>query len=202
MAKKINPINATYQENPYIKNLFTEGQNLYQGRMTGANQAEQNILANQANVLSNVNRNATSGSQALATAAGVQGQTNQSFNDLAMAEAQNKQNRFGIQSQVSQLMAQEGDKVYQDKLRNYYDDLNYKRGLEGAAMQNKANFWGGLDNAIGAGISLFTPGGLLAGKKTDPNSGVATDINTGGQRSAGGFSGQYGPPNNFPMYRR
>lgn len=165
MAKKINPVNATYTESEPIKDLYAEGQNLYQGRMAGATQAEQNILGNQANVLSNVGRNATSGSQALAVAAGVQGQTNQAFNDLALQEAQNKQQRFGIYSNVSQLMSQEGDKVFQDKLRKYYDDLNYKRALEGASMQNKAKAWGGLDNAIMGAISLGTGGGLLAGRQ-------------------------------------
>ena len=163
LARGINPVNTTYDESPYIKDLYGEGRNLYQGRMAGAGTAEQNLLTNQANVLSNVGRNATSGSKALAVAAGVQGQTNQGFQDLAQTETQDKQRRFGIYSNVSQLMSQEGDKVYQDKLRKYYDDLNYKRGLEGAAMQNKANFWQGLDDTAMAVAGAFTPGGILAG---------------------------------------
>ena len=164
MAKAINPVNAVAEVNQPIQDLYAEGKNLYQGRMAGANQLEQNLLTNQANAMGSVNKNATSGSQALAVAAGLQGQTNQGFQDLQLNEAQDKQNRFGVMSNVSQLLSQEQDKVYQDKLRNYYDDLNYKRGLEGAAMQNNANFWGGLDNTIGAGLSLISPGGLLSGK--------------------------------------
>lgn len=168
MAKKINPVNTTYEQNPAIENLYAEGKNMYQGRMAGANQAEQNIMGNQANTIANVGRNATSGSQALAIAAGVQGQTNQSFNDLALQEAQNKQNRFGIYSNVSQLMAQEGDKVYQDKLRKYYDDLNYKRGLEGASMQNKAAFFSGIDDTINTGAQIAM---MAAGAPPIPKAG-------------------------------
>jgi hypothetical protein len=153
--------------------------------MAGAGAGEQNLLTNQANILGNVGRNATSGSQALAVAAGVQGQTNQGFQDLALKEAQDKKQRFGIYSNVSQLMSQEGDKVYQDKLRRYYDDLNYKRGLEGASMQNKANFWGGLDDTVQSAVSLFTPGGLLAGK------GGGGGGTGGGTNPGGNMIGRY-----------
>jgi hypothetical protein len=163
MAKKIKPVQATYVENQAIQDLAAEGQNLYRGRMAGSGAAEANILANAANTNASVARNATSGSQALAVAAGVQGQADQSFQDLAEKEAQDKQNRFGIYSNTSQLMAQEGDKVFQDKLRKYYDDLNYKRALEGASMQNKQAMWGGIDDAVNSAIAIGT-GGLIGGK--------------------------------------
>jgi len=193
MAKGINPIQANYETSEPIQDLYNEGRNLYQGRTAGANALEQNLLTNQANAMGNVNRNATSGSQALAVAAGLQGQTNQGFQDLQLNEAQDKQNRFGVMSNVSQLLAQEGDKVYQDKLRKYYDDLNYKRGLEGAAMQNNANFWGGLDNAIGAGVSLLSPGGLLSGRKSP----------TGGQQMGNTIGGtpMYGANPNLSYFK-
>ena len=170
LARSINPVNTTYEEsvrsggeNPYIQALYGQGRNLYQGRMEGASQAEQNLLTNQSNTISSIENNAGDASTVLAAAAGVGGQTNDALVDLSTAEGADKRNRFGIYSNVSQLMAQEGDKVYQDKLRSYYDDLNYKRSLEGSAMQNKANFWGGLDDTIKTGISLLSPGGALSG---------------------------------------
>lgn len=190
-AKKINPVNATYETNPEISDLYAEGKNLYQGRMAGAGAAEQNLLTNQANTLNTVQKNATSGSQALAVAAGVAGQTDQAVNDLAVKEAQDKQRRFGVYSNVSQLMAQEGDKVFQDKLRRYYDDLNQKRSLEGAAMQNQANAWGGLDNTLMAGASLIAPGGLLAGK----GGGGTAGNNIPRPQMSGGTGARY----NFPQ---
>lgn len=152
LARQIKPVNATYTENPFIKSLYSQGANLYNGRMAGANAAEQGIQTNAANTNAAVERNAGDASTALAVAAGVQGQANQATNDLALRESMDKQNRFGVYSNVSQLMAQEGDKVFQDKLRKYYDDLNYKRALEGAAQQNTANAWGGLDKAVGSVI--------------------------------------------------
>ncbi len=162
-ARGINPINTTYEASQPINDLYHEGQNLYQGRMAGANQAENNFLASGANTRSAIERGATSGSQALAIAAGAQGQTDQSFQNLYQNEAQDKLQRFGIYSNVSQLQSQEGDKIYQDKLRKYYDDLNYKRALQGASMQNMQGFWGGIDDTIKAGVSLLSPGGALAG---------------------------------------
>ena len=163
MAKKIKPVNAFYKESEYIKDLYGEGANLYKGRMAGASAAEQNIAQNAASTNAIAERNAGDASTLLAYAAGTQGAAGEQYSNLAVNEAQDKQRRFGIYSNVSQLMAQEGDKVFQDKLRNYYDDLNYKRALEGASMQNKANAWGGLDKAIMGGVSLLAPGGALAG---------------------------------------
>lgn len=165
MAKRINPVQTTYETSKPIENLYAEGQNLYEGRMAGATQQEQNLLTSGANFSAAVDRSATSGSQAIAAKAAGLATTDQGFQDLALKEAEDKQRRFGVLSNVSQLMAQEGDKVYQDKLRKYYDDLNYKRALEGASMQNKANFWGGLDDTVNTAVSLFSPGGLLSGKK-------------------------------------
>lgn len=181
LASRIHPVNTEYQESPYIKSLYGEGRNLYQGRMAGANAAEQNLRTNEANVLSGAEANAGDAGTLLAYGAGIHGQTDNSLTNLGVAESQDKQQRLGIYSDVSRMMANEGEKVYEDKLRNYYDDLNYKRGLEGAAMQNKSNFWGGIDDTIKAGISAFTPGGFLAGT-------------LGG----GGGGNRVAPPNNSP----
>lgn len=179
LAKSIKPVNATYTESPFIEDLYSEGRNLYQGRMAGANAAEQAIATNAANTNANIGRNAGDASTLLATAAGVQGQADDATINLATQEGQNKVGRFGVYSNVSQLMNAERDKVFQDKLRKYYDDLNYKRALEGASMQNKANAWGGLDNMIMSAASLFTPGGALAGAGRSAGSAVgaaASDI--------------------------
>lgn len=164
LAKKINPVNQTYTEDPAITGLYSEGKNLYQGRMAGVTQAEQGISTGEANATAFGERNATDASQLLSFGAGVYGQGNDARVNLAVKEAEDKQNRFGIYSSVSQLLNQERDKVFQDKLRKYYDDLNYKRALEGAAMQNKANAWQGLDQNILSVASLFSPGGAFAVK--------------------------------------
>lgn len=183
LAKRINPVDATYQASPAITNLYNAGENLYQGRMPGAVAGEQNIETNAANTDAAVTRNATSGSQALAVEAGVQGQADNAITGLATKEAQDKENRFGIYSNVSQLMAEEGNKVFQDKLRKYYDDLNYKRALQGSAMQNKASFFSGLDDTAMAVVSAFAPGGFLAKKAV----GAAGSAAGGGQPAFSGI---------------
>lgn len=179
LAKKINPINQTYVEDPTITGLYGEGKNLYQGRMAGATQAEQGISTDEANATAFGERNATDASQLLSYGAGVYGQGDEARTNLATKEAQDKVGRFGVYSNVSQLLNQEHDKVFQDKLRKYYDDLNYKRALEGAAMQNKANAWNGLDDTIMSAATLFAggipgQGGNGAAKGTQSEAAAST----------------------------
>lgn len=165
LAKRINPVNTTYEENPYIQSLYGQGRNLFQGRMAGAGAAEQNILTNQSNTVASAENNATDASQVLAVGAGAQGQTDAALSDLSTREAMDKQRRFGVYSNVSQLMAQEGDKVYQDKLRRYYDDLNYKRALQGASTQNLQSGLGEIDSQVELAAQLLS-GGII-----NPSSG-------------------------------
>ena len=198
MAKRIKPVNTEYKVSEPIQKLYGEGANLYKGRMAGASAAESNIAQNAASTNAVAQNNAGDASTLLAFAAGTQGQAGQDYGNLAVGEAQDKQRRFGIYSNVSQLMAQEGDKVYQDKLRNYYDDLNYKRALEGAAMQNKSNAWNSLDKSIMSVGSMFVPGGAFAGggggnaaPSPNPYTSVGTQGNGAytGRRNYGGYTG-------------
>lgn len=163
LAKSINPIDSPYTESPYTKALYGQGANLYKGRMAGAGAAEANIFQNAANTNAMASRNAGDASTLLATAAGVQGQADQSFANLAVGEAADKMNRFGVFSDVTQQMTRERDKVQEDKLRRYYDDLNYKRALEASAMQNRNKIWGSLDNVANAAVSLATMGAFKGG---------------------------------------
>lgn len=177
MAKKINPVDQQYTESPIIQGLYSEGKNLYQGRMAGATQAEQGISTGEANATAFGERNATDASQLLSFGASVYGQGDDQRINLAVKEAQDKQGRFGIYSNVSEMLNNERDKVFQDKLRKYYDDLNYKRALEGAAMQNKANAWGALDSNIMSAASLFMGGGGWGG---ETNKQVVSGLESGG----------------------
>lgn len=176
LAKRINPVDTTYAdsvrsggENPYIQSLYSQGRNFFQGRMAGADEAQQGVYTSGANAIANTENNATDASQALAIGAGVQGQTDAALSDLATKESMDKQRRFGVYSNVSQLMANEGDKVYQDKLRKYYDDLNYKRALQGASQQNLQSGLEAFDQQGELAASLLS-GGYIGGR-TGGNSG-------------------------------
>lgn len=203
-AKRIHPVDTTYAdavrqggENPYIQALYGEGRNLYQGRMAGAGAAEQNILTNQANTLANVENNATDSSQVLAIGAGLQGQTDSSLAGLAANEGMDKQRRFGAFSNISQLMAQEGDKIYQDKLRKYYDDLNYKRALQGSSMQNLHSSLEGMDQQGELAASLLS-GGYIGGRTGGRGGGGSTAGN--GTPMTTGWQPGWTPKNRYDTF--
>lgn len=176
LANSIKPVNANYEINPASTSLYSAAKNLYSGRMPGANAIENAIYATGANTVANANRNATDASQALAVSAASQAQSNSSLNDLAVTEANNKLQRFGALSNATSQMVSEGDKVFQDKLRRYYDDLNYKRALEGAAMQNRNAIWGTLDDVVGAGLSFINPAAGIGGMRSSGRDGNVTDF--------------------------
>lgn len=158
----------TYKANPLAGQRLGLAQQLLNARMPGAATAERNIYGNQATTLANVNRNATDASQALALSAGVQGQTNQSFQDLGMQEAQDYQRRYSNLEGAQEGMIAEGDKVYQDQVRKF----GVLSQIRGAQNENRQNTWGDISNlgfsAMGFGMqggfkNLFGGGGQQGG---------------------------------------
>lgn len=167
MANKIHPQDVTYTESQYAKNQLGAVNQAYNSRSAGAANAEENIGFNQANSFAGVERNATSGSQALAVLAGLQGQSNQAYTDLASKEAQSHQALLGELGMANSAMTNENDKIYNDKLRKYNNDLNAKNALQNAAWKNKgamvddlitSHFGGGGDASGGGngGLNPFT----------------------------------------------
>jgi len=136
-SKKINPIWQQYQQNPFAKQQLGIAQQLFNGRMAGAPQLQNNIFSSQGNTLDAINRNATDSSQALALAAGAQGQTNESLQDLQIKEAQNKAMMLQNLNQAYGVNIGEGDKEYQSMLQKYGMDVDRKDALRNAGAQNK-----------------------------------------------------------------
>lgn len=155
MSNAINPNDPKYSTSPYAQQRLGLAQTLLNARMPGASAMERNIYGNQANQMQNVNRNATSGSQALAMGAAAQGQTNQAFQNLGVQEQQDYYNRLQNVTGAQQGMTQEGDKVYQDQLRDYQEKMSLKNAYLGASMQNKTTSYNSLANT---GLS----GGMMA----------------------------------------
>lgn len=140
----------TYKENPLSRQRLALAQTLLNARTPGAVAAERNIYANQANTVSNINRNATDSSQALALATGTQGQANDAFTNLGMNEAQDYQRRYGNYAQAQEGVINEGDKVFQDQVRKFEN----KVGMQGQINQNRQNSWGEISN-LGFGLANF-----------------------------------------------
>lgn len=136
-STKINPVWQQYQTNPFARKQLYTAQNAYSGRMAGAPQLERNIFSSGANFMSNVNRNATDSSQALALAAAGQGQTNESLSNLQTQEAQNKYSMLNNLNRAYGTMIGEGDKTYQSLLQKYQMDAERKDALRSAGAQNK-----------------------------------------------------------------
>lgn len=147
--------NPQYQINPLAQQRLGLSQTLLNARSPGAANVERNIYANQATQMANVSRNATDASQALGIAAGIGGQTNQAFNDLGIQEANDYQRRLGNLEGAQEGMIHEGDKVFNDQVRRFNDEVQ----MRGAQQQNKQAGWGDLSN-LGFGLADF---GLAGG---------------------------------------
>lgn len=170
---KKNPI---YKENPIAAQRLGLAQQLLNARQPGAAALERNIYGNQATTLAQVNRNSTDASQALALAAGVQGQTNQAFNQLGIQEGQDYYNRLNNLNSAQDAKIAEGDKVFQDQVRRFND----MAAIRGAQTQNTANAFSTVSN-LGFGLMNF---GLSGG---------------GNALFGGGNSGQTGS-GSMPIY--
>ena len=175
--RRLGEQDPTYQTSPYAKQRLDYAQTILNARMPGAGSAERNIFANQASGLANVNRNATDSSTALAAAAGLQGQSNQAFQDLGQQEAQDYYRRLENLNSAQQGMISENDKAYQDQVRRF----DNKVALAGARNQINQSSWQSISNLGFAGMNFGMAGGfngLLGGG----SSSMPQNINTGNLR--------------------
>ena len=190
----------TYQASQYAGQRLGLAQTLLNARMPGATAMERNIYGNQANQLSNVNRNATDSSQALALGAAAQGQTNQAFQGLATQEQQDYYNRLQNVTGAQQGMITEGDKVYQDKVRRF-DDL---AAITGAKIQNTGQAFNSLANFGMGAAGLMAQYGYGGAPKNGGGGGgggmwgMGGGYNGGGYGGYGGGYGIYGAPSTQP----
>lgn len=113
-----------YTSSPYAAKTLGLAQTLLNSRMPGAASRERNIYGAGANAMGNINRNVTDSSQALALGAGIQGQQGSQFNDLAMQEGQDYYQKLGNLNQAYGGMTQEHDKLFDDEVRRWQDQVN------------------------------------------------------------------------------
>ena len=136
LANKVVVPDATYASSPYAAAMLASATQLKNSRMAGAASAEQNIDANQSNSIDSVDRNATSGAQALAMLGAIQGQSNSAFNNLRLQEGADEQYKNNNWNMANQQMIGEGDKEYADRIRKQNMAIQEKNSLRGAANQN------------------------------------------------------------------
>lgn len=156
--EELMKLNPQYQANPLAAQQMGLAQTLLNARMPGAAAAEHNIYQSQANMIGQVNRNATDASQVLAMAAAGQGQANQAFGNLATQEAQDYQRRYGNLATAQQGVINEGDKVFQDQVRRFQDMAQ----IRGAQNANRQNTWDSVSNLGFGAMNLGMMGGYDA----------------------------------------
>ena len=208
-ANAINPVDVSYTTSPYAQQQLSLAQNAMNARMPGSAQAEANAYRNQSNSFMNLSRAAGS-PQALMQAAGaLQGATNNSLNQLAVQEAQYKNQMMGNLNNALSNMTNERDKVYQDNLRKYNRDFNLKQGLLNSAEQNAANASQSINGAVSSianTVLNVVGGGMLGGVPNNSSGGAAnlSGLMGSGGATNGGLSdnqllqGGYAQPyNNF-----
>jgi len=172
----------TYKENPIAGQRMSLAQTLLNARMPGAASVERNIYGSQANATAGATRAASDGSQLLATAGNIQGNTNAAFNKLGMAEADDYQRRFGNLVGAQEGVINEQDKVFNDRIRRFGNETQIK----GAQSANNAANWGDVSN-LGFSLMDFGAGGGFqnffnnGGGQNNPPSVTRAGLDMGGQ---------------------
>lgn len=147
-ALKLDP---TYKSSPYAANTLGLAQTLLNSRMAGAAGRARSIYGTQANTIANAQRNATDASQALAVGAASQGQADQSFGNEQQLEGQDYLNKVNNLNTANQGMTAEGDKVFDDSVRRWQDQVN-------TIMAKYKSKSAGNQSLINAGGSLASTG--------------------------------------------
>ncbi|WP_407522681.1 hypothetical protein PDL71_15480 [Lacibacter sp. MH-610] len=174
-ADRIKLNDPTYKESEYAKEALTTARQRMGGRMPGATALQGGLLSNQANAFTNLSRAASNPQQLIAGAGGLQQNTNNALNQLAIQEAQYTDSLFGNLNSALDVMRQEGDKVYGDQLRKFNRDFEMKQNLLNSAEQNKMAsrqapnnaFNQLLDTGIKVGSALYGMGAFGGSKMPD-----------------------------------
>lgn len=178
--EKLIKENPQYAENPVARQRLALAQTLLNARMPGSAAAERNIYGNQANQVAGAQRNATDASQLMAVSSGIGANSNMAFQDLAQAEAQDYQRRYGNLTDAQEGVINEGDKVFDDTVRRFDDKVQFR----GAQSANRAANWGDLGN-FGFSMMDFGASGGFDGLFGKTNGSVIKGLQKGGITNAG-----------------
>lgn len=148
-ANKIDPVYKPYEVSQYAQNQLGTAQQLFNGRMAGAADQERNIATSQADSFANAARGATDSGQLLQMGAAGQGMANNAYQQLQIAEKQNKYDLLGNLNAGYQAMTAEGDKVYQDQLNKFNIDSQQKAALRSSAW---GNIFGGANDLASTAV--------------------------------------------------
>lgn len=143
-AAGINPVYNKYETSQAAREML----GLAQTRLNAINPmraaAQRNVGTSQANTMAGISRNVTDPSQALAMAAGIQGQADQAFFNIGAQDQAMQQQNLANLMQAQNVMIGEDRMKYNDMMNKFMIDQNRKDMLRQASMNSTASAWGGL----------------------------------------------------------
>lgn len=170
--KDLESQDPSYVSSPYAAERLGLAKTLLNSRMPGSTTIDNGIRSSQSNTIDAFRRGSTDSSQFLAGAAGTQGVANDAYQQEGLNQNQYVQNNLQNLNSAETGMINEGDKVAQDRVRQFDD----KAQIQGQINQNNQNVWGSIADG---GFSLANAGmnggfSSLFGKKAaaDPNGGL------------------------------
>jgi hypothetical protein len=179
-SRKIKPEYFAYgdsrlqgNESPYAKQMLGLAQTQLNARNPYAAAQQRGILGSQANAMAGMQRNVTDPSQALAMTAALQANTDQAMYNQGLQEQQQYQQRLGNLAGAQQVMIQEGDKVYKDRMNKFMMDQERKDALQQAGSQSIISAGSSLSSSL---LGLGKAGGfgkLGMGNKPSVESAVS-----------------------------
>lgn len=167
--RRLMASNPAYKANPLVADNLGYAKTLLNARMPGAATMENNIAANKASSISNINKAATDSSTALALASGAQGQADDQFQRLGLEENQDFQRRYNNVNSAITDQVGEDDKVFNDSVRRFGNNVEF----QGAINQNRANNVSEATN-MAMGLANFGMAGGMGGMFGGGGGGNAT----------------------------
>lgn len=147
-AKGIDTTRPKYKINQEIVKNKQMYQNLAQGDMAGYGTAKSEIQDATANTVGAINRQGGSASQQLAAIAQAGQTQSDAMTQLAMQNAQAKEQNMAMLAQARGALADEQRQAFQfNKAEPYLMNLERKRALETASQANFTNAFQGITNA-------------------------------------------------------
>jgi hypothetical protein len=135
---------------------------LFNGRMAGATDLQNNIFSNQASYQAGITRNATDASSAMSGLAAGLGMTDESLAGLQTKEKENKYSMLQNLNDAYGAMQGEDQMVEQDKVRRYQDKVQLKGAQAANKLAKRKALWNTVTSIANMGISAAT-GGLIPG---------------------------------------
>lgn len=169
----------TYTQSPYAKERYELAKTLLNSRMAGAATMERGIYGGAANAYGNIGRNTTDSSQALALAAGIQGQAGDQFTKLGQLEGEDYYKKLGNLTGAQEGMTQEHKDLFDDAVRRWQDKVNINQAQYAMRQQGAKNInsYGdsmnssltSMGSGMGSGGGMSAGGGVMSDKRLKHN---------------------------------